>query len=128
MSVGSGVNVTTAPAPAMLTPNDNSSNNVHVPSLSSSSSSISDSEHDRKSRAKRPRLARREPSASILVPRNHPEIEIEEEEFPPDDARAMSPRSKSRRRGETSQRCSRNSSATSRDLAIDVEGPGGTHR
>jgi hypothetical protein len=26
------------------------------------------------------------------VPRDHPEIEIEEEEFPPDDARAMSPR------------------------------------
>lgn len=34
----------------------------------------------------------RKPSASILVPRDHPEIEIEEEEFPPDDARAMSPR------------------------------------
>jgi hypothetical protein len=32
------------------------------------------------------------PSVSIIVPRNHPEIEILEEEFPPDDARAMSPR------------------------------------
>jgi hypothetical protein len=37
-------------------------------------------------------MASRKPSASILVPRDHPEIEIEEEEFPPDDARAMSPR------------------------------------
>lgn len=37
-------------------------------------------------------MASRNPSASILVPRDHPEIEIEEEEFPPDDARAMSPR------------------------------------
>lgn len=29
---------------------------------------------------------------SIIVPRDHPEIEIQEEEFPPDDARTMSPR------------------------------------
>ncbi|KAL4962275.1 short coiled-coil protein [Aspergillus stella-maris] len=58
----------------------------------SSSSSISDAETDRKSRHERPRMASRKPSASILVPRDHPEIEIEEEEFPPDDARAMSPR------------------------------------
>ncbi|KAJ6171864.1 hypothetical protein N7470_000931 [Penicillium chermesinum] len=43
-------------------------------------------------RSERPRMASRKPSASILVPRDHPEIEIEEEEFPPDDARAMSPR------------------------------------
>lgn len=32
------------------------------------------------------------PEPSIIVPRDHPEIEIQEEEFPPDDARAMSPR------------------------------------
>ena len=63
---------------------------------SSSSASTSETEHDqeqeRKSRADRPRLASRKPSASILVPRDHPEIEIQQEEFPPDDARAMSPR------------------------------------
>jgi len=76
---------------AMPSPND-SNHSVHVSSLSSSSSSISDTEHVRKSRADRPRLASRKPSASILVPRDHPEIEIEAEEFPPDDARAMSPR------------------------------------
>ncbi|KAA8647320.1 short coiled-coil protein [Aspergillus tanneri] len=58
----------------------------------SSSSSISDTETDRRGRQERPRMASRKPSASILVPRDHPEIEIEEEEFPPDDARAMSPR------------------------------------
>jgi hypothetical protein len=28
----------------------------------------------------------------MIVNRDHPEIEIESEEFPPDDARAMSPR------------------------------------
>jgi hypothetical protein len=57
-------------------------------------------------------LASRKPSASILVPRDHPEIEIEEEEFPPDDARAMSPRRNSadverlgREARETLQQC-----------------------
>ncbi|OJJ51278.1 hypothetical protein ASPZODRAFT_12117 [Penicilliopsis zonata CBS 506.65] len=64
---------------------------MHMSSLSSSSS-ISDAETERRTRADRPRIASRKPSASILVPRDHPEIEIEEEEFPPDDARAMSPR------------------------------------
>ncbi|OJD15462.1 hypothetical protein ACJ73_08979 [Blastomyces percursus] len=91
MAVGTGVADRSDPVPAMPSPNDNI-NSVHVSSLSSSSSSISDTEHDRKSRADRPRMASRKPSASILVPRDHPEIEIEEEEFPPDDARAMSPR------------------------------------
>jgi len=85
------VNNRPPPVPAMPSPND-SNHSVHVLSLSSSSSFISDTEHVRKSRADRPRLASRKPSASILVPRDHPEIEIEEEEFPPDDARAMSPR------------------------------------
>lgn len=91
MAVGPGVDNRSDPVPAMPSPNENI-NSVHVSALSSSSSSISDTEHDRKSRADRPRLASRKPSASILVPRDHPEIEIEKEEFPPDDARAMSPR------------------------------------
>lgn len=74
----------------MPQPNDHAES--HTSSLSSSSSSVSDAEPERRSRANRPRMADRKPSASILVPRDHPEIEIEEEEFPPDDARAMSPR------------------------------------
>ncbi|KAL1962051.1 hypothetical protein VTN77DRAFT_637 [Rasamsonia byssochlamydoides] len=79
------------PVPAMPEPTDN--NRAHTSSLSSSSSSVSDGEPERgRSRTGRPRMASRKPSASILVPRDHPEIEIEEEEFPPDDARAMSPR------------------------------------
>ncbi|PGH02171.1 hypothetical protein AJ79_07717 [Helicocarpus griseus UAMH5409] len=91
MAVGTGVDNRSDPVPAMPSPNE--SNSVHVSSLSSSSSSsISDTEHDRKSRADRPRLASRKPSASILVPRDHPEIEIKKEDFPPDDARTMSPR------------------------------------
>lgn len=79
------------PVPAMPEPSDN--DRSHTSSLSSSSSSISDGEPERgRSRTGRPRMPGRKPSASILVPRDHPEIEIEEEEFPPDDARAMSPR------------------------------------
>ena len=77
-----------APVPTMPQPNDPSQHHMSV----SSSSSISDAETERRGRSERPRMASRKPSASILVPRDHPEIEIEEEEFPPDDARAMSPR------------------------------------
>ena len=88
--------VPTMPSPTLTTTNaqsitsNHNDNSVHASSLSPSSSS-SDGESERKTRADRPRLARK-PSASILVPRDHPQIEIEEEEFPPDDARAMSPR------------------------------------
>ncbi|EYE98025.1 short coiled-coil protein [Aspergillus ruber CBS 135680] len=77
-----------APVPTMPQPNDPSRTHMSV----SSSSSVSDAETERRGRSERPRMASRKPSASILVPRDHPEIEIEEEEFPPDDARAMSPR------------------------------------
>ncbi|KAI1963399.1 hypothetical protein LOZ58_002233 [Ophidiomyces ophidiicola] len=86
-----------SPQPAS-DPSDPSSSSSHrddTPAAprhsASSSTSSSDGECERKTRADRPRLAR-QPSASILVPRDHPQIEIEEEEFPPDDARAMSPR------------------------------------
>ena len=53
-----------------------------------------DIQHDgrRSSRLERPGLAERKPSGSFIVPRDHPEIEIQKEDFPPDDARAMSPR------------------------------------
>ena len=76
------------PVPPMPQPNESNRTHTSV----SSSSSVSDAETERRGRSERPRMASRKPSASILVPRDHPEIEIEEEEFPPDDARAMSPR------------------------------------
>ena len=47
-------------------------------------------ERDRATRHERQILTGLEPS--IIVLRDHPEIEIQQEEFPPDDARAMSPR------------------------------------
>ncbi|MDI1490130.1 MAG: hypothetical protein OHK93_001330 [Ramalina farinacea] len=41
----------------------------------------------------RPSLGSRQQSGSMIVPSNHPEIECKTpREFPPDDARAMSPR------------------------------------
>lgn len=91
MATPSDAQGSSAPVPTMPTmpqPNDHSRTHMSV----SSSSSISDAEPERRGRSERPRMASRKPSASILVPRDHPEIEIEEEEFPPDDARAMSPR------------------------------------
>jgi len=81
----------TEASPVDTLPQPNDGGRMHMSSLSSSSS-ISDAETERRGRSERPRMASRKPSASILVPRDHPEIEIEEEEFPPDDARAMSPR------------------------------------
>ncbi|EDN10525.1 conserved hypothetical protein [Histoplasma mississippiense (nom. inval.)] len=87
VAVESGI---TAPVTGMTTPDNNNSKDLRVSSFFSSSLPVSDTEKDRHPRAKR--LASRRPSGSILVPRDHPEIEIQEEEFPPDDARAMSPR------------------------------------
>lgn len=78
------------PVPAMPQPSE--AGRSHTSSLSSSTSSLSDNETERPTRVDRPRMASRKPSGSILVPRDHPEIEIEREIFPPDDARAMSPR------------------------------------
>jgi hypothetical protein len=59
------------------------------PTLSVSTTSF-DLERDRSTWPETPKLTGLEPS--IIVPRDHPEIEIQEEEFPSDDARTMSPR------------------------------------
>ncbi|KAL6714074.1 hypothetical protein ACLMJK_008568 [Lecanora helva] len=40
----------------------------------------------------RPRLGTRKSSGTMIVPADHPEIELKEETFPPNDARAMSPK------------------------------------
>ena len=72
----------TEASPVDTLPQPNDGGRMHMSSLSSSSS-ISDAETERRGRSERPRMASRKPSASILVPRDHPEIEIEEEEFPP---------------------------------------------
>ncbi|PVH71212.1 hypothetical protein DL98DRAFT_383011, partial [Cadophora sp. DSE1049] len=84
MALASTIDVTAPPIPSVAQHNTTPS-----PPLSSSTTSF-DSERDRPARLERPKLT--SPESLIIVPRDHPEIEIQEEEFPPDDARAMSPR------------------------------------
>ncbi|KAK5945526.1 hypothetical protein PMZ80_002731 [Knufia obscura] len=71
--------------------------------LSSASSSASNSESElnrpstatsslRKSRMDRPRMAERQRSSSIIIPKGRDTFQREKPEYPPDDARAMSPR------------------------------------
>jgi hypothetical protein len=67
---------------------------VNEPSLSPSSSSASIAEDGSTNRLQRPRLTSRKSSGTIIVPREHPRVELKEgdEVFDEDDARAMSPR------------------------------------
>lgn len=40
----------------------------------------------------RPQLGERQPTGPMILPADHPEIEAKPRVYPPDDARAMSPR------------------------------------
>ncbi|KAJ9645571.1 hypothetical protein H2204_001152 [Knufia peltigerae] len=75
------------------------------PSISSGSSSSSSSDSDcsshhptssrpgsRRSRMDRPRLGDRQRSNTIIVPKGRDVVQKEKPQYPPDDARAMSPR------------------------------------
>lgn len=44
------------------------------------------------SRSYRPRLGPRQKSGSMIVPADHPEVEIKSETYHPNDARSFSPR------------------------------------
>ena len=70
---------------------------VDMPSsTSSSSSSVHEDAHPRTPQdpLKRPKMTSRKSSGTIIVPREHPKVELgeDDEEFDEDDARAMSPR------------------------------------
>ncbi|MCJ1430221.1 hypothetical protein MMC29_008138 [Sticta canariensis] len=77
-----------ATMPIITTTTTNSST---APSIFSSSD-MEDAETDTSTTLTRPTLDRRKSSGTIIVPRDHPDVEIREEHFPPGDARAMSPR------------------------------------
>lgn len=71
------------------------------PSLSSASSSASESDTSsqhhssraqRRSRMERPRLGERQRSNTIIVPKGRDVVQRDRPQYPPDDARAMSPR------------------------------------
>ncbi|MCJ1299042.1 hypothetical protein MMC08_001833 [Hypocenomyce scalaris] len=69
-----------------------------IPDSATSSTISSDNELDRVGRtslAARPKLCSRKSSGTIIVPLDHPNVEIQNEEYPPEDARAMSPRGNS---------------------------------
>ena len=61
-------------------------------STTSSTSSISDPECKEPTLHPRPRLGSRKSSGTIIIPRDSPNVEIEEEEYDDGDARTMSPR------------------------------------
>lgn len=74
-------------------------NEGESPPLSSASSSVASSSEtetntksSRKSRLERPRMADRQRSSSIIIPKNVDTYQTERPDYPPDDARAMSPR------------------------------------
>ncbi|KAA6415307.1 MAG: hypothetical protein FRX48_00022 [Lasallia pustulata] len=66
-----------------------------TPDSTPSSTVSSDNEHARMGRASlpsRPKLSSRHASSTNIVPLTHPSVETRHEAYPPDDARAMSPR------------------------------------
>ncbi|MCJ1464933.1 hypothetical protein MMC07_003548 [Pseudocyphellaria aurata] len=63
-----------------------------APSASSSDAEATPTDSTTLDQPKRPELSTRKSSGTNIVPRDHPEVEIREERFPPGDARAMSPR------------------------------------
>lgn len=103
-------NVVTAAYPdpsAMVTSSTNyaeerQSRSPDLSSVSSASSSSSESEQQtqrqhsrpssRRSRMDRPRMGERQRSSSIIIPKGRDTLQKEKPEYPPDDARAMSPR------------------------------------
>ncbi|KAI9682184.1 MAG: hypothetical protein M1817_000238 [Caeruleum heppii] len=79
------------PTPSVAEP---PSLNENIPSSvdSNNSSANSTDSEDQKLRSPRPKLGSRKPSGSIIIPRDSPQVELRDEVFDEDDARAMSPR------------------------------------
>ena len=61
-------------------------------SISSSSETETNHKSTRKSRLERPRMAERQRSSSIIIPKTVDTYQSERPDYPPDDAIAMSPR------------------------------------
>ena len=85
----------TAPPPNSTVPVLTSQSNTSIDTTATSSSASSIHSNDTRGRnLQRPRLGTRKSSGTIIVPREHPRVELKEgdETFDEDDARAMSPR------------------------------------
>jgi hypothetical protein len=87
-------------SPSQLpTVNEPAATVVDMPKSTSSTSSSSSVHEEGRPRTpqdplKRPKMTSRKSSGTIIVPREHPKVELgeDDEEFGEDDARAMSPR------------------------------------
>jgi hypothetical protein len=84
--------VTITPYPTAAQHNDRRASYPDDMSTTSSTSSISDPEMKDPTLHPRPRLGSRKSSGTIIIHRDSPNIEIEEEEYDDGDARTMSPR------------------------------------
>lgn len=87
---------TAIPIPLVVEPSttttDSSQISIHTPD-------IKDTPTTPKTLTSRPRLGFRKSSGTMIVPHDHPDIELKGESFPPNDARAMSPKRSSAETG-----------------------------
>ncbi|KAF2100866.1 hypothetical protein NA57DRAFT_37104 [Rhizodiscina lignyota] len=65
---------------------------LHHSSESSSGSASEEDSHPNNARLSRPKMGSRKSSGTIIIPRESPYVELEEEEYDENDARTMSPR------------------------------------
>ncbi|MCJ1453833.1 hypothetical protein MMC28_004182 [Mycoblastus sanguinarius] len=86
----------TATAPRTTNPDSNATSNAPSTVASNVTSDTEDTYAERmigrSTLCMRPGLGGRKESGSMIVPHDHPDIEIQNETFPPGDARAMSPK------------------------------------
>ncbi len=84
----------TLPLPSIEEPTNKTLALGTNPDSTPSSTSSSDSEQPREGRSplQRPKISSRKSSGTNIIPRDHPQVELEDEHFDADDARAMSPR------------------------------------
>ncbi|MCJ1257570.1 hypothetical protein MMC24_005396 [Lignoscripta atroalba] len=84
-------------SPAVTTTSSTTHPTSNLDSDGPSNTSSDNDEHDtqrisRSLHVSRPKFGSRKSSGTIIVPRDHPHVQAQHEEYPPEDARAMSPR------------------------------------
>ncbi|MCJ1362310.1 hypothetical protein MMC16_001413 [Acarospora aff. strigata] len=104
--------------PSIAEPTQTRSSLDPNPDSTPSSTASSDNEQSREGRSslQRPRLNSRKSSGTNIIPRDHPQVELEDEQFDADDARAMSPRRNSEDVAKLSQDTRRSLQANARTL------------
>ncbi|KAF2205326.1 hypothetical protein GQ43DRAFT_36225 [Delitschia confertaspora ATCC 74209] len=80
--------------PSVPEPSQRRGSDLDDMSTTSSTSSLSEADQAKSdpSMAERPKLGSRKSSGTIIIPRDTPQVELEEEEYEAGDARTMSPR------------------------------------